>query len=54
MTSQSVFTSNPLLNHWIMLDVGNIRCRGNDLPLGFYAAERNSLGGDTMFVLSGA
>ena len=33
--------------------VGNIRCGGNDLRFGFYAAEWNSLGGDTMFVLSG-
>ena len=31
--------------------VGNIRCGGNDLRLGFYAAEWNSLSGDTMFVL---
>ena len=33
--------------------VGNIRCGGNDSRFGFYAAEWNSLGGDTIFVLSG-
>ena len=33
--------------------VENIRCGGNDLRLGFYEAESNSLGGDTMFVLCG-
>ena len=33
--------------------VGNIRSGSNDLRFGFYAAEWNSLGGDTMFVLSG-
>jgi len=33
--------------------VENIRCGGNDLPLGFYAAERNGLSGDRMFVLCG-
>ena len=32
--------------------VGNIRYGGNDPQFGFYAAERNSLDGDTMFVLS--
>ena len=37
----------------LIVSVGNIRCGGNDLRLGFYAAEWNSLGGDTMFVLSG-
>ena len=26
--------------------VGNIRCGGNDLPVGSYTAEWNSLGGD--------
>ena len=29
--------------------VGNIRCGGNDVPLGFYAAKCNSLGGDRMY-----
>jgi len=33
--------------------VENIRCGGNDLQLGFYAAERNGLSGDRMFVLCG-
>ena len=32
--------------------VGNIRCGGNDLWFGFYVVERNSLDGNTMFVLS--
>ena len=31
--------------------VGYIRSGGNNLRLGFYAAEWNSLGGDSMFVL---
>jgi len=31
----------------------NTGCGGNDLRLGFYAAQWNSLGGDTMFILCG-
>ena len=38
--------------HW-KNRVENVRCGGNDLRLGFYAAEWNSLGGDTIFVLCG-
>jgi len=33
--------------------VENIQCGGNDLRLGFYAAERNGGSGDTMFLLCG-
>jgi len=38
---------------WMTACVENIRCGGNDLRLGFYAAEWNNLSGDTMFVLCG-
>jgi len=33
--------------------IENIQCRGNDLRLGFYAAEWNGGSGDKMFVLCG-
>ena len=33
--------------------VGNIRCGGNDLRFGFDVVEWNSLGGDTIVLLSG-
>ena len=33
--------------------VESVRCGGNDSRFGFYAAERNSLDGDTTSVLSG-
>ena len=36
-----------------MTHVENIRCGGNDLRLGFYAAEWDGSDGDTMFVLCG-
>ena len=36
-----------------MTHVENIRCGGNDLRLGFYAAEWDGSDGDSMFVLCG-
>ena len=40
-------------NKQITIHVENIRCGGNDLQLGFYAAEWNGLCGDPIFVLGG-
>ena len=59
-----VYTATTLRFQWLVrhevslvgrygIGVGNIRCGGNDLRLGFYAEEWNSLGGDAMFVLCG-
>jgi len=48
-----LFNSYTITRENVTVYVKNFQCGGNDLRLGFYAAEWNGGSGDTMFVLCG-